>query len=236
MSPNSLIRFSGASLGRNGCPILIGVDLEIKRGSFIGLVGANGSGKSTLLKTIAGILPILAGRLEFPLGRPRFGYVPQHDTLDSAFPISALEAALMGAYGRLDPFSFEKRALRARTLKALEDVRAGDLAGRPFAELSGGERQRVLIARALATDPDCLVLDEPVAGIDHATVEVIMDLMSALHQRQALTVLMVSHHLLSLRARADEIVWISDRRLIGGPASAMLSAEKIEEMLAAGGG
>jgi len=121
-------------------------------------------------------------------------------------------------------------------MEALAEVRAEGLADRLFAELSGGERQRVLIARALAADPDCLVLDEPVAGIDQATVEVIMDLTSALHQRRAMTVLMVSHHILSLRGRAGEIVWIADHGLISGPAELMLSKEKIEEMLMSGGG
>jgi len=144
--------------------------------------------------------------------------------------------ALMGTYGKLGPLGLIQQAMRERTREALAEVRAEGFADRLFAELSGGERQRVLIARALAADPECLVLDEPVAGIDHATVEVIMDLTSALHQRRAMTVLMVTHHMLSLRGRADEVVWIGDHGLISGPAEAMLSKEKIEEMLMSGGG
>jgi ABC-type Mn2+/Zn2+ transport system ATPase subunit len=231
-----LIRLSGASLGHNGTSVLEGVDLQIARGSFVGVLGANGSGKSTLLKTIVGILPVLRGHLEFPVGQPRFGYVPQRDTLDSAYPLTAFEVALMGTYGRLGPLSPVQRTMRERTLRALTEVRAEDLADQLFAELSGGERQRVLIARALAADPECLVLDEPVAGIDQATVEVIMDLTSALHQRRTMTVLMVTHHMLSLRGRADEIVWISDHGLVSGPADLMLGKEKIAEMLMSGGG
>jgi len=236
VSHSILIRLSGACLGHNGTLVLEGVDLQIARGSFVGVLGANGSGKSTILKTIVGILPVLRGQLEFPTGQPRFGYVPQRDTLDSTYPLTAFEVALMGTYGKLGPVGFIQRAMRERTMEALAEVRAEGLADRLFAELSGGERQRVLIARALAADPDCLVLDEPVAGIDQATVEVIMDLTSALHQRRAMTVLMVSHHILSLRWRAGEIVWIADHRLISGPAELMLSKEKIEEMLMSGGG
>jgi zinc/manganese transport system ATP-binding protein len=232
----TLIRLSAASVGYNGSPVLEGVDLQITRGSFIGLLGANGSGKSTLLKTIAGILPVLKGRLEFPMGRPRFGYVPQRDALESIYPLTAFEVALMGTYGKLGPFGFVPRPMRELTLEALAEVRAEGLAKRLFAELSGGERQRVLIARALAADPECLVLDEPVAGIDHATVEVIMNLTSTLHTRRGLTVVMVNHHILSLRGRADEIVWISDHGLVSGPADLMLSKEKIEAMLMSGGG
>lgn len=235
MNQNALIRFSGASIGYNGSPVLEAVNLEITRGSFVGVLGANGSGKSTLLKTVVGILPVLEGRLEFLIGRPRFGYVPQRDTLDALYPLTAFEVALMGTYGRLGPLSFVRKEMRQRTLEALAEVRAEGLADRLFAELSGGERQRILIARALAADSDCLVLDEPVAGIDHATVEVIMNLTSSLHRR-GLTTLMVNHHILSLRGRADEVVWISERRLVCGPADLMLSKEKIEEMLMAGGG
>ena len=236
MNQNALIRFSGASIGYNGSPVLEAVNLEITRGSFVGVLGANGSGKSALLKTVVGILPVLEGGLEFLMGRPRFGYVPQRDTLDALYPLTAFEVALMGTYGRLGPLSFVRKEMRELTLEALAEVRAEGLAKRLFAELSGGERQRILIARALAADPECLVLDEPVAGIDHATVEVIMDLTSALHKRRGLTVVMVNHHILSLRGRADEIVWVSERKLVCGPADLMLSTEKIEEMLMEGAG
>jgi len=236
VNQNALIRFSEASIGYNGSPVLEAVNLEITRGSFVGVLGANGSGKSTLLKTLVGILPVLEGGLEFLMGRPRFGYVPQRDTLDALYPLTAFEVALMGTYGRLGPLSFVRKEMRDLTLEALAEVRAEGLAKRLFAELSGGERQRILIARALAADPECLVLDEPVAGIDHATVEVIMDLTSALHKRRGLTVVMVNHHILSLRGRADEIVWVSERKLVCGPADLMLSKEKIEEMLMEGAG
>jgi len=236
VNQNALIRFSGASIGYNGSLVLEAVNLEITRGSFVGVLGANGSGKSTLLKTVVGILPVLEGGLEFLMGRPRFGYVPQRDTLDALYPLTAFEVALMGTYGRLGPLSFVRKEMRELTLEALAEVRAEGLAKRLFAELSGGERQRILIARALAADPECLVLDEPVAGIDHATVEVIMDLTSALHKRRGLTVVMVNHHILSLRGRADEIVWVSERKLVCGPADLMLSKEKIEEMLMEGAG
>lgn len=236
MNPNALIRFSEASIGYNGSPVLEAVNLEITRGSFVGVLGANGSGKSTLLKTVVGILPVLEGGLEFLMGRPRFGYVPQRDTLDAVYPLTAFEVALMGTYGKLGPLGFVRRTMREQTLEALAEVRAEGLAKRLFAELSGGERQRVLIARALAADSECLVLDEPVAGIDQSTTEVIMDLARALHKERGMTVLMVNHHILSLRGRADEVIWISDRGLVSGQADLMLSKEKIEEMLMSGVG
>src|SRR5207302_4887417 len=142
------------------------------------------------------------------------------DTLDSTYPLTAFEVALMGTYGKLGPVGFIQRAMRERTMEALAEVRAEGLADRLFAELSGGERQRVLIARALAADPDCLVLDEPVAGVDQPTTEVIMDLAGTLH-RQGMTILLVSHHLLPLRGRVETVIWIAGRHLIAGSAEVM---------------
>jgi manganese/zinc/iron transport system ATP- binding protein len=229
-----LLRLSDISIGYNGAPVLEHIDLEIARGTFVGVIGPNGSGKSTLLKAIVGILPVSSGRIEFPEGKPRFGYVPQRDTLDPLYPLTVKEVVLMGTYGILGPSSLIRKPQRERAMQALLEVRAEGLESRLFAELSGGERQRVLIARALASNPECLVLDEPVAGIDQPTTEVIMDLAQALNTTQRLTVVMVNHHILSLRGRAQEIIWIVDGRAVCGPASALLTREKIEEMLMRG--
>ena len=231
-STNILVRFTDATIGYNGSPVLEHVNLEIRRGSFIALLGPNGSGKSTVMKTLVGILSVLKGRMEYPSSghAPRFGYVPQRDALDPLYPLTGFEVVLMGTYGDLGPLSGVRHAMRARAMQALMAVRGEGLVRRLFAELSGGERQRVLIARALASEPECLVLDEPVAGIDQPTTEVIMDLAGALH-RQGMTIVLVSHHILSLRGRVEEVIWFVGGRLITGPAAIMLSKEKIEEML-----
>jgi manganese/zinc/iron transport system ATP- binding protein len=228
------LRLLDISIGYNGAAVLEHIDLDIARGSFVGVIGPNGSGKSTLLKALVGILPVSRGRIEFPEGKPRFGYVPQRDTLDPLYPLTVKEVVLMGTYGVLGPLSVIRRSQRERAIQALLEVRAESLGSRLFAELSSGERQRVLIARALASNPECLVLDEPVAGIDQPTTEVIMDLAQALNTTQGLTVVMVNHHILSLRGRAQEIIWIVDGKAVCGPASTLLTREKIEEMLMRG--
>jgi ABC-type Mn2+/Zn2+ transport system ATPase subunit len=230
-TPSSLIRLIDASLGHDGAPVLDHIDLAIRRGSFVGVLGPNGSGKSTLLKSLVGILPVLQGRVEYPEGRPQFGYVPQRDTLDPLYPLTAFEVVLMGTYGTLGPLSVIGKGLRQRASRTLMEVRAEGLGHRLFADLSGGERQRVLIARALATEPECLILDEPVAGIDQPTTEVIMDLAQTLNTTRGLTVVMVNHHIRSLRGRAQVIIWIVDGRAISGPADLMLSNETVKDML-----
>jgi ABC-type Mn2+/Zn2+ transport system ATPase subunit len=235
-STDILVRFADATIGVNGNPVLQHVNLEIRRGSFVALLGPNGSGKSTLMKTLVGILPVLKGQMNYPSSdrAPRFGYVPQRDVLDPLYPLTGFEVVLMGTYGELGPLSRVTHAMRTRARHALGAVRAEGLARRLFSELSGGERQRVLIARALAAAPECLVLDEPVAGIDLPTAETIMDLAAALH-REGMTILLVSHHILALRGRVEEVIWLTGRRLIIGPATVMLSKEQIEEMLVSEG-
>jgi manganese/zinc/iron transport system ATP- binding protein len=231
---NILLRLLDVNIGYNGAAVLEHIDVEIARGTFVGVIGPNGSGKSTLLKALVGIHPVSQGRIEFPAGKPRFGYVPQRDTLDPLYPLTVKEVVLMGTYGNLGALSVIRKPQRERAMQALLEVRAEALESRLFAELSVGERQRVLIARALASNPECLVLDEPVAGVDQPTTEVIMDLAQALNTTQGLTVVMVNHHILTLRGRAQEIIWIVDGKAVAGPASVLLTSGKIEEMLMRG--
>ncbi len=205
--------------------VLPDVTLTLERGTFTGLVGANGSGKSTLLRTLLGIQPPLAGRVEFGRedGRtPVLGYVPQREALDPAFLISVQEVVLMGACGRVGPGRFYPRAEKEWAQACLREVGMEELARRRFAELSGGQKQRVLIARALATRPGLLVLDEPTTGVDTATTNSILELLRRLHAEQGLAVLMVNHDLPALRRCVNDVIWIHDGRLSRGPVSELI--------------
>ncbi len=229
-----LLTLNRATIGYDRRAILGGLDLTLDYGSFTGLLGANGSGKSTLIKTIIGVLPTVAGTLKFHErdGRaPVLGYVPQREALDPLFLVSSLDVVLMGLCGRVGPGRIIRPADREFANACLEQTGAGDLARRAFAELSGGQKQRVLIARALATKPDFLLLDEPTAGIDAAASQAITELLLHLYAERGLTILMVNHDLPAVRRCARDIVWISDGCVLHGPASALLTREKIEELL-----
>jgi zinc transport system ATP-binding protein len=185
-------------------PVLEDVSLRIDTGEFVGLVGPNAGGKSTLLKLILGLLKPQQGRIRV-LGRPpqqarrRLGYVPQYPAFPRDFPIDVLSVVLMGRLGcsrglgarlgaGLGGWRKRDREIAHRTLV---DVEAGDLAAAPIGSLSGGQLQRVLLARALVSEPEILILDEPTANIDQRLEGEIFDLLERLNAR--LTIVVVSH-------------------------------------------
>ena len=230
VTSNSILTLSGVAVGYDRRPVFSGIDLEIGRGSFLGLLGANGSGKTSLLKTIAGILPPVQGSVVFH-PPAALGYVPQRDALDPVFIFSAFEVALMGVCGRVDPGRLVPRAERDWVSECLCQTGADGLARKRFSELSGGQKQRVLIARALAARADLLILDEPTAGVDAAAAQSLMDLLNELHGRGGLTIIMVNHDLAAVRRTAREIVWLHHGRILRGPVGELLRREKIEEIL-----
>ena len=230
MSETSIVELQGVAVGYDRHAVLAGIDLRIARGTFAGLLGTNGSGKTTLLKTIAGILPPLAGSVTFHAPAV-LGYVPQRDQLDSVFLFSAFEVALMGVCGRVGAGRRIGSAERGRVLDCLRQTGADGFARERFAELSGGQKQRVLIARALAAQADFLLLDEPTAGIDAAATKAIMELLVQLHRERSLTILMVNHDLAAVRQTAQHIIWVRDGKLLQGPTAELLQRDQIEALL-----
>lgn len=231
MSTTALLQLRDAAIGYDGRAILSGMELAIERGVFYGLIGANGSGKTTLLKTMAGILPLLAGRMEFSNGNPVIGFVPQGDSLDPQFLLSGYEVALMGVCGRVGPGRFPGKADREFVRECLKRVGAVDLAKQRFSQLSGGQKQRVLIARALVTKPELLVLDEPTTGLDPVATGELLDLLRQLHTQGELTLLMVNHDLRFVRACVKRVVWLHKGQVLQGTAEELLNPKRVEELM-----
>jgi ABC-type Mn2+/Zn2+ transport system ATPase subunit len=226
----TLIDLQDVSLGYGGIAVLTEVRLAIHRGEFMALVGPNGAGKTTLLRGVLGLVPVLAGRIDYHFDRSTSppGYVPQRDTLDPIFPLSAFEVVLMGTYATLPPLRFAGRAQRQLASRCLEEVGLAALAKRQFWELSGGQKQRVLIARALAAEPEVLFLDEPTAGVDHAAEATIIELIGRLNRLRALTAILVSHHLGHIESLVHSVVWVDD----GHASKRSIDAVREEEGLA----
>ncbi len=181
-------------------PVLENVNLKIDRGELASIVGPNGGGKTTLLKLILGLLKPGQGTIEVfgttPVkARRKIGYMPQHAQLDPQFPISVLEVVLTG---RIDQCgkglngSFPRTAT-AQAKAALAEVGMADFTQKHFNRLSGGQRQRVLIARALCSEPELLLLDEPTSNIDPRSEENLYETLARLNQK--MTILLVSHDL-----------------------------------------
>ena len=214
--------------------VLADVNLTLERGTFTGLLGANGSGKSTLIKTILNVIPSLSGRMQFsPVdGREHvLGYVPQRETLDPIYLLSSFEVVLMGTSGRVKPARRPSHAEKEWAHECLRQTGADHLSRRLYSQLSGGQKQRVLVARALATKPDFLLLDEPTSGIDAAARQAVMEVLRRIHQEQKLTLLMASHDLPLVRSYVECVLWLHAGRVLQGPVGELLNPQKIEEIL-----
>ncbi|MEK7684649.1 MAG: metal ABC transporter ATP-binding protein [Verrucomicrobiota bacterium] len=234
MTDELLLSLDHVAVGYGRRVILPDVSLSLRRGSFTGLLGANGSGKSTLLKTVLGILPSLQGRMALnPIdGRtPVLGYMPQRESLDPIYPLSSFEVVLMAACGRVGPGRFINKSEHGFARQCLAETGAADLAAKPFSQLSGGQKQRVLMARALATRPDFLLLDEPTAGIDAHATQAIMGVLKTIHAQRRQTILLVSHDLTTVRQYAADVIWLHGGKVLHGAVSELLSRDKIEELL-----
>jgi len=207
-----VIRIEDVSFSYGEAPVLERVNLEIRAGEFVGLVGPNAGGKSTLLKLVLGLLQPTRGRIRV-LGRPppqgvrRVGYVPQFPTFPRDFPISVEQVVLTGRLGLGPVLGWYRAADRAAARRALAEVEALDLAGRCIGTLSGGQLQRVLLARALVAEPLILILDEPTANIDQRIESDIFDLLARFNAR--LTILVVSHDIAFISGYVDRVACLN---------------------------
>ncbi|MFO1478410.1 MAG: metal ABC transporter ATP-binding protein [Verrucomicrobiota bacterium] len=226
---NTLITLDRLAIGYPGQPVLAEVSLEIARSSFTAILGANGTGKSTLLKTLLGLQAPRSGEVRFA-GPVTFGYVPQSIQFDTLYPLSGQDVALMGVYGRVGAGRRVPPAERAWTRECLEAVGAGEFARRPFSVLSGGQKQRVLMARALATRANVLVLDEPTAGVDVVATRALMELVVRLQGERGLAVLLVTHDLALVRKHARQVIWLHEGQVLHGPVEQLLTRERLAEI------
>jgi ABC-type Mn2+/Zn2+ transport system ATPase subunit len=235
----ALITLDNLSIGYNGQAVLSGISVSISRASFTAILGANGSGKSTLLKTLLGLLPPLAGRINIPNspGKPLvFGYVPQSIQFDPIYLVTGFEVALMGTFGRVRPGRFVPPHERAFTQECLAAVGAEEFARKRFGELSGGQKQRVLIARALATRPDVLMLDEPTAGVDPKATHAVLDVIWQIIREREITVLFVTHDFALVHDHAQQVIWLRHDKVEYGAVADLLSPQRIAEIFEIGDG
>jgi ABC-type Mn2+/Zn2+ transport system ATPase subunit len=224
----ALIALEGAAVGYGRRPLLAGIDLAVLPGDFLAVVGPNGGGKTTMVRALLGAIPLLAGRLARP--RPiRIGYVPQREHVDTIWPFTAGEVALLGRVPALGPWRRPGASDREVVRRAMARVGVEHLQGLPYGELSGGQRQRTLIARALAADPELLVLDEPTSGMDPAAELATMDLLRDLHGANTLAIVMVSHRLEAVANYARSLAFVDkDKALFRvGPLDVMLQPEAL---------
>jgi zinc transport system ATP-binding protein len=206
--------------------VLDGVTFSLGAGEFVALVGPNGSGKSTLLRVLLGLLRPSGGTVrvfgEDPRqlkDRWRLGYVPQRPALAREVPASVQEVVAAGRLARTGWRGRMGPADRVAIDHALEAVSLTDLRDRPVTELSGGQQQRSFIAKALASEPELLILDEPVAGVDAESQKRFSDSLTHLVDEHGAGVLLVSHELTAVAHALDRVVVLKKKILFDGPPS-----------------
>jgi zinc transport system ATP-binding protein len=230
-APETVLDVCDVSFAYGDAPVLDHVTCAVRAGEFVALAGGNGAGKSTLLRVVLGLLRAAGGDVHL-LGespsqlrdRWRIGYVPQRPMVSESLPATVEEVV---ASGRLAPRGWWRRPAnddRAAVNDALRAVELADAAHRRFTELSGGQQQRVLIAKAMVNDPELLILDEPIAGVDAASQDRFRDaLVSRIERGRA--VLLVSHELSAVAGALDRVLVLGHGRIVfDGPPSELESS------------
>lgn len=203
-------------------PAITDVSISIKEGEFVGIIGPNGSGKSTLMKALIGLVPVTSGDISVfgnqpGKGKVSIGYVPQFANMDKHFPITVIEVVMTGLMGRGLPLCHRyTKQDRDKAMELLCKVDMSDFAQRSISGLSGGEFQKMLIARALATSPRILLLDEPTASVDAPAREQIYELLTKLNN--GITVVLISHDLLMVSAKMQRMICLNNRVVYDGAA------------------
>jgi zinc transport system ATP-binding protein len=224
----------GLTVALDGRPVLRQVDLDVSPGEFVTLLGANGSGKSTLVRAAVGLVPASAGTVELfgtPLhrfrDRQRLGYVPQRSRAVAGVPATMHEVVMSGRLARRRFAGWRSRADVTAVDAAIARVGLSDRSRSAVSDLSGGQQQRVLIARALASQAELLIMDEPTAGVDHDNQESLAELLGGL-VAEGTSVLLVAHELGPLRPLIHRAVVLSAGQVTyDGPVDVIRDAEHV---------
>jgi iron complex transport system ATP-binding protein len=238
MVRKTIIKASGLTTGFDVKQVATAINLELKAAQVLCLLGPNGSGKSTLFKTLLGLIPALAGTVEV-LDKPlsqwsrrelarRVAYVPQQGSTQFAF--TALEMVLMGRSAYINYFGTPSSTDKAIALQCLERMGIDHLAHRSFPEMSGGEQQLILLARALAQEPEALLLDEPTASLDFGNQILVLEQIQQLRE-QGLAIFMSTHQPEHAARIADEVLLLANGTMFAqGPAHEVLSVSHLATM------
>jgi zinc/manganese transport system ATP-binding protein len=240
------VALRGLGIVRRGRAVLHDVSLEVAPGSFIAVLGPNGAGKSTLMQALLGLLPISGGAIEVlgatpELARARIGYLPQRRSFDRSTRIRGTDLVRLGIDGTRWglPVAVTRggrarhHADRARVAATIDMVGATDYARRPIGELSGGEQQRLLIAQALVSEPDMLILDEPLDSLDLPNQVSVAALIGSICATQGVTVLLVAHDVNPLLGYLDGVIYLAGGTGVSGTVDEVITTPRLSALYGA---
>jgi zinc transport system ATP-binding protein len=188
---NPLVKLENVSSGYFSETVLKNVDLDIYNQDFIGVIGPNGGGKTTLVKAILGVQPLFGGKITFPHGKPKMGYLPQISQIDKTFPITVRDLVGSGLQVKNNWFPHLSHAQKQRVTSMLDEAGLQKLAMRPIGELSGGQIQKAFLCRAIINEPALLILDEPNTFVDKTFEKELYRWLGDLNEKMA--IMLVSH-------------------------------------------
>ena len=232
-----VVELRNVTAGYNKSKVLQDVDLKIMPGDFVGLLGPSGSGKTTLLRVILGAVDVQQGEVrvnEKPVrGRSnRAGYVPQLETIDWNFPVTVEETVMMGRTMANPWLPWYRKHEKELAYDMMQRLGIADLAKRHIRQLSGGQQQRVFLARALASSPDLLLLDEPTSGVDLKTRDDVMHLLHDLNHA-GVTIVLTTHEINAVAVHLPRIVCLNGSIVADGPPHRVITPHILQEVYGA---
>jgi zinc/manganese transport system ATP-binding protein len=230
-----LVEAEGLAAGYPGKTVWRDANFTISKGEFVAIIGPNGAGKTTFFRLLLGLQRPLNGSIkvfgsEPKKGNPRIGYVPQRHVVDEESHIEAMEFVRLGFSGKkwgFNPFSHEDTK---NAMSALEGVEGMELAHRPLAELSGGELQRIFLSEALVSNPDLLLLDEPLSNLDMRREGELLRLVNDVVRTRNVTALLIAHNINPLLPYLDKVVYIANGKVASGKPDEVLTSESLSAL------
>lgn len=237
MTKRNCIEVREVSMSFNGTTVLENITFSVEEGEYLGIIGPNGGGKTTLFKIILGLLRPTGGEVriyEEPVqrftNRHLIGYVPQRAISEIYFPATVEEIVRSGRTARLGLLKWLSREDRKAVEKAMEITDVTAFRGKLIGHLSGGERQRVFIARALASEPRILILDEPDVGVDVTSQEKFYSFIEDLNAKFGITVLLISHDIDVVAHQVKSVLCLNKRLVCHGSPKKFISEEYMQEL------
>jgi zinc/manganese transport system ATP-binding protein len=228
----SVLTVDAVTVALGGRTILDGVSFKLTAGELTGLIGSNGAGKTTLMRVILGLQAPTHGTVEVPRAgrRASVGYVPQKFLLDPDMPLRGRDLVALGIDGHRLGVPRPSRARQELVERMLEAVDARDFADTRVGRLSGGEQQRILIAHALISRPQLLLLDEPLASLDLTSAREVVQLLARIAHEQGVGVLISAHEMNALLPVMDRVVYLADGRAASGTADQVVRSEVLSRL------
>ncbi len=234
----NIIELDHVSFSYGNEVVVSDINLKVHKGDYLGIIGPNGSGKTTLLRLMLGLLKSTHGNIKlFGEDIKRFkdwykiGYVPQNATyFDKNFPVTVQEVVAMGTYAKRKLFHLPTREDAQKVQKALEEVEMLAYKKKRIGDLSGGQQQRVFIARALASEPEVIFLDEPTVGVDLQTQQQFYSLLQKLNKNLSITLILILHELDVIAKEATEIAALNHALVWYGTPSELMRAGGFEKL------